>query len=151
MTGVHGVQGAVKVAPETEFIERFDKGLELRIGTENYRSAGYRLQKSHLILRLQGLEDREVAKTLVGSRVFGESELEVELDDRSFIVEELVGLQVVDQNGKVLGTLDAVLPAPAHDVYQVGNVLIPAVREFVLEVDLEAKVMRVNIIPGMVE
>lgn len=151
VTGVHGVRGAVKIALETEFIERFGKGLELRIGNEKYRSAGYRIQKSQLILQLHGLEDREAAKLLVGSRVFGESELVVELDERSFMVEELIGLRVVDQNGNELGILDAVLPAPAHDVYQVGDILIPAVREFVLDVDLESKVMRVNIIPGMLE
>lgn len=148
---MHGIKGAVKVNPETEFIKRFDVGMILRIGSQNYRSAGYRLQRRHLIVHLEGLSDREIAQSLVGSRVFGESEIEVELDDRTFMVEELVGLQVVDQTGKLLGTVDAVLPAPAHDVYQVGKILIPAVREFVQEVDLDAKLMRVNIIPGMVE
>jgi 16S rRNA processing protein RimM len=72
-----------------------------------------------------------------------------DLEDDEYLVEDLLGCRVVTEAGEDLGVLDEVEPMPAQDVYRVGEIRIPAVKEFVREIDLENKVITVRLIPGM--
>ena len=74
-----------------------------------------------------------------------------ELDDDEFLSQDLIGLKVVTTDGKELGEVEDVVVMPAHDVIQVGELLIPAVLEFIKDVDLDSGVMTVQLIPGMLD
>jgi 16S rRNA processing protein RimM len=67
----------------------------------------------------------------------------------------VIGLHVVDQEEKALGVVKDVLRLPAHDVYVLDlngrEIMIPAVKEFIKSIDLDARTMRVKIIEGMLD
>ena len=71
------------------------------------------------------------------------------LEKDEFLTDDLVGLTAYDQHGATLGTVGEVLGTPAHDVLVIGPILVPAIKEFVDEVDLAARTIRVRLIPGM--
>ena len=73
------------------------------------------------------------------------------MEENEFFTEDLIGLKVVTTDGQELGVVDDVLGAPAQDILVIGEVMIPAVKEFVKEVDLEAGLIRVELIPGFLD
>jgi 16S rRNA processing protein RimM len=85
---------------------------------------------------------------MIGSDVFAD-DLDVVLEEGEYRVEDLIGLEVFDTEGKLLGTLDEVIAAPAHDIYRVGEALVPAVSEFVKEIDAPGGKVVIAPIPGM--
>ena len=74
---------------------------------------------------------------------------EPEADEDEFLVEDLIGLRVLDENGDDLGEVDDVIVNPAHETLVVGEILIPFVEQFVDAVDFDEEIVRVRLIPGM--
>ena len=72
-----------------------------------------------------------------------------ELDEDEYFTEDLLDLEVFTTSGEKLGVVDDVLPYPAHDTLQVGEILIPVVKQFVKKIDLEEGRIEVELIPGM--
>ena len=71
------------------------------------------------------------------------------LEEDEFVTEDLIGIVVETTDGERLGAVEDVLCLPAHDVLQVGEILIPVVKEFVKDIDMEAELIKVTLIPGM--
>ena len=67
----------------------------------------------------------------------------------SFYISDLIGVEVITLEGRRIGVVDAVLQGVANDVFQVGEALIPAIKEVVKEVDVEHRTIRVELIPGL--
>jgi 16S rRNA processing protein RimM len=137
-----GVKGAVRVKPETDAPERFcelrEVALELPSGEERRaRVRSARVSPRGVILELAGREDREQAGELRGAWVKIRQSMAIPLPEDSYWVHEIVGLQVVDEEGKDLGEVTEVIRTPGNDVYVTPRVMVPAVREIVKQVDLE--------------
>lgn len=116
-----------------------------------------RYQKNMVILKLRGVDDRNQAEALKDMDVFiTEDDLE-ELPDDTFYVRDLIGCQVVDINdGKKLGVVSDLIQNSAQDIYQIdlaegGQTLIPAVEQFIKNVDIENKTITVSLIPGLID
>lgn len=116
-----------------------------------------RYQKNMVILKLRGVDDRNQAEALKDMDVFiTEDDLE-ELPDDTFYVRDLIGCQVVDVNdGKKLGVVSDLIQNSAQDIYQIdlaegGQALIPAVEQFIKNVDIENKTITVSLIPGLID
>lgn len=116
-----------------------------------------RYQKNMVILKLRGVDDRNQAEALKDMDVFiTEDDLE-ELPDDTFYVRDLIGCQVVDINdGKKLGVVSDLIQNSAQDIYQIdlaegGQALIPAVEQFIKNVDIESKTITVSLIPGLID
>ena len=110
-----------------------------------------------MILKLAGIDDRNGAEAMKNKDVFiTEDDLE-ELPCDTFYIKDLIGMDVTDaESGKKLGRLKDVLQPSSQDVYVVereegGDILIPAVSEFIKEVSLENHVISVKLIEGMAE
>jgi 16S rRNA processing protein RimM len=149
IVGTFGLRGAVKVLPLTTFPERFDAGrtLFLRgVAREVRRSAWH---KTLVRIWLEGISRVEEAATLVGELLYVPEEDLPPLEEGEYMVRDLIGLEVFDEAGRRLGVLEEVITAPAHDLYRVGAALIPAVKEFVRSIDIEARRMVIHTIPGM--
>lgn len=149
IVGVFGIQGWVKVEPMTDFPERFEKGARLLAGGERRQVQGQHWHKGQVRLKLRGIDTVEQAEALIGGYVeVGEDE-RPELEQDEYYTRDLIGLRAVDESGTELGRVDAVLPSPAHDLLQIGEALIPVVREFVLEIDLPGGRIVLRPLPGM--
>jgi 16S rRNA processing protein RimM len=135
-----GIAGEVKVRIESDFPDRFERLKEVclrpRIGEPKlFAVERSRLHKRHALLKLRGIATIAEADLWRGAWVQVRRADAVPLPSDSFYVSDLVGMEVVTAKGRALGRVDAVLNYPAQDLLQIGDVLIPMVREFIREVD----------------
>jgi len=133
----------VKVAPLTDNPARLRGGARLLAGDETLTVAATREAGRHLLVRFTGLADRTAVEHLRGVTLeVHESDLPA-LPEGEYYRHQLIGLTVVDPEGRTLGTLEQVLETGANDVYVVrtpddGELLLPATAEVVLRVDVTA-------------
>jgi len=115
---------------------------------------GGRVQGRVLVVNLKGIDDRNKAEELVDFEISIASDALPELEDGDFYWHQLEGLQVVNQEGQLLGKVDHLLETGSNDVMVVkpcaGSVdqrerLLPYLPgQFVIKVDLETQVMQVD-------
>jgi 16S rRNA processing protein RimM len=108
------------------------------------------------LLWLQGVEDREAAERYRGAEILLSKEEMPDLPPGTYYHWDIVGLEVVSDEGKSLGRVMEILQTGANDVYVVRGpageeILLPAIEPVVLEVDLVVKRMRVHLLPGLRE
>jgi 16S rRNA processing protein RimM len=153
----HGIRGEVAVQPLTEVESRFSPGSVL--GLEDGRKltvAASRPHQNRLLVRFKEIADRNAAEALRGEvLVVPASDSPTIADDDRFWVREIVGLEVVTGDGRVVGRIRDVLGNPANDVWVVDaggrDVLIPAIRDVVVEVDRDAGRVVINELPGLLD
>lgn len=155
ITGVHGVKGEVKLAPygdlegvewKTVYIAR-DKSV---LTAEVKRSRGH---KGQIILELEGYADRDSAATLAGAELSIRKEELPPLEEDEYYYDDLVGMEVVTDDGRKLGPVKEIISTGSNDVFDVrgafGEVLIPVIRDVVLDVDEERKRITVHLLEGL--
>jgi 16S rRNA processing protein RimM len=157
----HGIKGEVAVNVFSDNPGRFGEGTVVWVGQalEDARPARIvrsRMHQGRLILLLEETLDRNMAEALRGAMLFADPEEEPEpLEEGAYWEHELVGLEVRDPDGRVLGSLTGVLSRPEQDLWQMegpsGVVLIPATRAIVLSVDVAAGVVVVDPPPGLLD
>ncbi|MHB8635085.1 MAG: ribosome maturation factor RimM [Fimbriimonadaceae bacterium] len=149
IVGAHGLKGFLKLALLTDFPERLAEGTRLRLDNAWVTVRATAVHQDRLMVQLDGFRDRSSAEALRGKTL--EAEISTpKLAGDEFMVSDLVGCEVVTTEGQELGPVDDVLPYPAQDVLVVGPTLIPFVRAFVKAVDLPARRLTVELIPGMI-
>jgi 16S rRNA processing protein RimM len=140
IVGAFGIQGAVKVAPLTDFEDRFAPGSALVLDGERRRVEWSRPHAPVMVVKLSGLDTRTVAEMLRGRYLEITDEEVHQLPAGTWYHHELVGLEVATAGGQELGRLVQVLERPANDVWVAQRdgieQLIPATQDAVLEVDL---------------
>jgi len=153
----HGIRGEVVVEVTTDAPERFAPGSTLDVGDPAspvpYTVAGSRPHQGRLLVTLDGIEDRTAAESLRGSFLSIPASRARAPEEGRYYAFQLEGLSVVDEDGVDLGVMKGVLENPANDLWviRVGerDVLVPAVREFVRDVDLAAGRIVLRPIPGL--
>ena len=144
----HGVRGEVKVLcwlDDPEMLCEFDR---CRIAGKDYTMEQVRVQKTCNLVKLSGIDTMEAAQTMRGKVIELYRE---DIDDAVIFAAELIGVEVFC-NGEKLGEITEVLDYPGNSVYVVKGeyeYMIPAVKQFVLETNLDANQMQVAIIEGM--
>ena len=163
------LRGEVKVYHYSDYKERFEELDEIlverngakRHAMERYPIEGVRYQKDMAILKLKGVNDRNAAEALKDCDVYiTEADLR-ELPEDTFYVRDLIGCRVINEgseseNAEEIGTITDVLQNSAQDIYQIKTksgkeVLIPAVGEFVKEINIGEKTVKVSLIPGFLD
>lgn len=160
ITATHGLKGEVKVYPTTDDPGRFrrlkkvilDNGkvsVDLEIESVKYF-------KQFVILKFKGLDDIEQVEKYRKASLYVTRDNAVRLKKDEFFIADLINMKVVNEDGSPLGTLRDVITTGANDVYEVvldegGTVLIPAIKECILDVDVENAVMRVHLLEGLLD
>ncbi len=150
----HGIRGELKMQPWCDSAEFALEIKKLYMDGKPLDIISRRVHKNALLLCLAGVDTVEKAKFLVGKILYFKRE-DAPLPEDSYFIADLIGLRVFDnRTGAEIGKITDVLQRPANDVYVVSNgdreYLIPAVAEFIGEVDLNSKTMKVNTIEGMI-
>lgn len=154
----HGVRGWVRVLPLTDFPERFlsmNKVILLQNGRyTEYRLVAARRHKQFILLCFEGISDMNAAKALKGALLQVKKEHLVKLPGDSYYIFDLIGLSVYTTAFEYLGELKDILQTGANDVYVVENkggrsILIPALRQVVKKIDLDAHRMVVELQEGL--
>lgn len=158
VTAPHGVHGEVRVRVDTDFPERFAEGATLRFKGPGDAPArclevvAVRWHKGQALLTLAGVDDRDAADALRGAEIVVDRDEVKPLPAGTWYIFELEGLDVFDTAGNHLGVLQEVLGGLANDVYIVKGereILIPAIKQVIREVDLEKRRMTVELLEGL--
>lgn len=139
VAGSYGVRGWVKVAPESGSQEGLAGAQEWWIGADAYRVSGARVHGATVVGKLAGIETREQALALKGQAVAVPREALPEPGEGRYYLADLVGLEVVNEQGAALGVVTQTYSNGAHDVIEVVGErtrLIPWVAAVVKEVSL---------------
>jgi 16S rRNA processing protein RimM len=149
IVGVFGLQGMVKVSPFTDFPERFAKGSKLYLDGIEFKVQSCHWYKQQVRVKLAGIDKIEQAEPLRGKVLQFPQDERPDLPDDQFYATDLIGLRVVDATRGDIGTISDVEALPDQDLLLIGETIIPAIREFVLEIDLDTGVVRVDLPEGM--
>lgn len=141
ITGAHGLDGAVKVFPLTDFADRFDPGATIVVGGAPLRVEWSRKGHPGLVMKFEGMSDRALAELHRGQYLeVGDAEARPPAEGQ-FFHNQVIGLQVETRGGVALGKVEEILTKPANDVWVVrlgsAEQLIPAVADAIVEVDLQ--------------
>ena len=159
ITSTHGVRGEVKVFPTTDDPERFKtlKHVLLDTGREKkpLEIQGVKFFKQFVILKFKGIDDINDIERYRGKSLYVTRENAVKLKKDEYFIADLIGLFVENEDGSFQGTLKDVLETGANDVYIVTDqntgkdVLIPAIKDCILQVDVEQGFMKVHLLDGL--
>ena len=159
ITSTHGVRGEVKVFPTTDDAKRF-KTLKKVIldGREPLELSIEQVKffKNMVILKFKGYDNINDVETWRQRDLLITRDQAVELKEDEYFITDLIGLKVVNEEEAVLGRVKDVLETGANDVYVVEltggkELLLPAIKDCILNVDLEGGRMKVHVLDGLMD
>ena len=151
IVNTHSVYGELKVQPWSDTVDFLCDFDVIYIDGKPFEVERARVHKTCVLLKLAGINNINEAQKYRNKCVCVDRD-EVELDDGAYFIADLEGLTVIDSDGAELGKIHEVLTLPSSDVYVIrgkDEYMVPAVEEFIREVDLDAGIMYVSTIPGM--
>lgn len=142
----YAIRGWVRIQTQTEYIDSLMDYPVWHVGRSGqwrpFRLVEGKVHGQYLLAHLEGMDDRDAAEAVMGMEIAVPREDRPAAEDGEYYWDDLIGLEVVNGEGAVLGKVDALLATGAHDVLQIQGErerLIPFVDAFVREVDLAAK------------
>ena len=160
VTSVHGIKGEVKVFPTTDDSRRFKKLKQVYLDTGKemlpLEIEGVKFFKQMVILKFKGYENPDDVMKFRQKELWIDRKDAVRLSKDEYFIADLSDMEVCDEEGKLIGTLKDVISTGANDVYAVETpegreVLFPAIRQCVLDVDTEARKMTVHVMEGLLD
>ncbi len=153
-----GVKGMVKVMPYTDDITRFDNlkkvYVVIRQTQKQYIIEQVKYHKNMVLLKFEGIDKIEDAEKLRNGILKVERKDAIKLEEGSYYIADLLGMEVYTDEGKLLGILDDIFNTGSNDVYVVKTeeykqILLPAIQEVVKEISLEENKIIVHMISGL--
>ena len=160
ITGTHGLKGEVKVFPTTDDKERFLdlEDVLVKAGDRllDQKVERCRFFKQFVILKFEGIDDINDVEQFKRCPILVTRENAVPLEEDEYFIADLIGLQIVDDSGITIGTLKNVIETGGDDLYEVttadgGTVLLPAIKDSILDVDMDEGIILVHILKGLME
>jgi 16S rRNA processing protein RimM len=157
--GIHGLRGDLKIRPlSTGHLALPGARKVYLINSEGlpvqYEAVRSSQHKQNILLRLSGLDNLDAVQPLLGVSVWMAKADLPELDEEQYYWSDLDGLEVVDQQQGLLGRVVGMFATPAHDILEVdgltGEILIPAIEPFLVQVDRDKGQLHVNLPEGLV-
>ena len=155
MLGSHGLRGELRCQVLTEFPERFDTTRAVFLGDPpvRYRVRRARAAGAAVLLTLDGITTPEQAAEHRGQEVLVRLEDAVPLPEGRFYWHQVLGLEVRDEDGRVLGKVADIVETGANDVYVLRtngpDLLLPAIKDVILAIEPERGTMTVRLLPGL--
>lgn len=160
ITTTHGIRGEVKVFPTTDDVHRFedldsvllDTGRDyMKLEIENVKYF-----KQYAILKFKGIDNINDIEKYKGRSLYVTRDQAIPLEEDEYYIADLIGLDVYLESGEKFGVLKDVMETGANDVYIVEieegkEVLIPAIHECVLDIDVEENRMEIHLMDGLLD
>ena len=159
ISSTHGIRGEVKVFPTTDDVKRFKKlkKVILDTGREHLplEVESVKFFKQFAIVKFKGIDNINDIEKYKGKSLLVDRENAVKLRKDEYFIADMIGLQVYTEDGEVFGVLKDVLETGANDVYIIdsqkhGEVLVPAIKQCILDVDIEGQKMTIHLMEGLV-
>ena len=164
ITGTHGIKGLVKVLPFTDDPERFADMHEVTAVCVNGERIALEITHAHphkdrILVSFKGMDNINLVEHLKGAELYVERKNAAPLGENEYYFADLIGMKVVRDFGgdeQEIGILSDIMQTGANDVYVVRSengheMLIPAIRDCIVDVDIDAGLMKVRLLPGMEE
>ena len=158
ISSTHGIRGEVKVFPTTDDPLRFKKLKKVLLDTGKERLEleiqSVKFFKQFVIVKFRGIDNINDIERYKGKSLLVPREDAVELDEDEYYIADLIGMEVFTEDGH-FGVVKDVMETGANEVYIVesdehGEVLIPAIRQCVLDVNVEEKKMKIRLMDGLI-
>ncbi len=159
ITSTHGIRGEVKVFPTTDDVTRFKKLKEVILDTGKGQRVleieGVKFFKQFAILKFKGIDNINDIEMYKGKNLFVTRENAVKLKKDEYFIADMIGMEVVEEDGQPFGILEDVLQTGANDVYEVrtkahGMVLLPAIKECIIDINIEERKMYIHLMDGLI-
>lgn len=153
-----GLTGRLKVLSYLSSAEALGALTEVLVGRKVAEAIPYPLEavqkgKGFFILKLGGVEDREAVSPLVGHSLWMPRDKLAQLPEGEYYWEQIIGLQVVTEEGEVIGRIESIFPTGSNDVYvcRAGDreILLPGIGDVVRQIDPQNGVMVVRLLEGL--
>ena len=161
IVNTHGVKGEFKVIPSTDDIRRFEllKSIfvETRDGLIEFPITSVRYMKNFILLKLENIDDMTTAERYKTCPVKILREDALPLNEDEYYIGDLYNMKVVTDQGEDLGEIIEILFTGSNDVYVVKDtanpkskeILIPAIKDCILNVDIEENLMTIHLLEGL--
>lgn len=159
ITQPHGVRGEVKVFPTTDDVKRFKKlkKVLLDAGKEKIELEvqSTKFFKQFVILKFKEFDNINEIEKYRRCPLLVTREDAVKLEENEYFIADMIGMEVFTEDGSSFGILKDVIETGANDVYVIDSyaheeVLIPAIKECILDVDVESQKMTIHLMDGLV-
>ncbi len=157
IVNTQGIKGDMRVVPTTDDIHRFEL-LEFVYIDKNgiinkYEVDNIRYHKQFVLLKIKGIDDMTAAEKFKNSEVKITEDMALPLEENEYYIGDLYSMNVITDEEEYLGTIEDIIFTGANDVYVVRNneneILIPAIKQCILNVDIENKKMTVKLLEGL--
>lgn len=159
IVNIFGIKGMVKIKPFTDDITRFDDLKNVYVENNNskkiYEIEQVKYHKDMVLIKFKGIDSPEEADLLRNYYLKVKREDEPKIDEGTYYIVDLIGLDVYSDEGKLLGKLDDIFNTGSNDIYVVKDelgkqLLLPAISEVVKEINLKEKKVVVHILNGLI-
>ena len=153
-----GIKGEVKVNPFTDNITRFDElktvYVKIKGKSELYKIENVKYHKNMVLVKFKGIDNIETAEKLRNAFLEVDRKDAIPLEEGTYYIVDLIGLDVYTDEGKLLGKVDDIYNTGGKDIYVVKDelgkqILLPGIDEVIKEVILDEKII-VHLIPGLI-
>ncbi|WP_319202781.1 ribosome maturation factor RimM [uncultured Ilyobacter sp.] len=157
ISGTHHLKGAVKVVSHMDDIELLIGNKVIVQGPAGLKkvltvtSAGF-MMGNKAVLEFEEITNKVDAAALAGSMVLIKRDL-IGIGEDEYLASDLIGMEVIELDGEILGKVTDVFETPAHEIYVVNEgseeIMIPGIEEFIKDIDFEKRKITVKLIEGM--
>ena len=153
-----GIKGMVKIKPFTDDIKRFDRletiYIENKRGRKEYEIEEVKYHKNMVLLKLKGIDKIEEAENLRNAYLEIARGDEPSLEEGTYYIVDLIGLEVYTEDDKLLGKVDDIFNTGSNDIYVVKDelgkqILLPGIGEVIKKIDLENQKIIVHLLKGL--
>ena len=154
-----GIKGMVKVKPFSENLKRFDELKKVYIENKKvrkeYEIEEVKYHKDMVLIKFKGVDNPEEAELLRTSYLVVDRKTQEPLEEGTYYVVDMLGLEVYTDEGELLGNLEDIFNTGSNDIYVVKNelgkqILLPAIADVIKNIDMENKKIIVHLIPGLI-
>ncbi|WP_317367040.1 ribosome maturation factor RimM [uncultured Tyzzerella sp.] len=157
IVNTQGIKGEVRVLPTTDDINRFKKLKEVyiskRSGMDLYEIESTRFHKQFVLLKFKGIDTMNDAELIKNTEIKISKDLAIPCEEDEYYIGDLYGMEVFTDEGENIGTIEDIIFTGANDVYLVkkddSQILIPAIKQCILNVDVKEKTMKVHLLEGL--
>lgn len=155
IVNTHGLKGEVKVYSYTDNTKNILKLKKVYINNEEYDVQSMKTFKNMFLMKLKNIDDIDDANKLIDKLVFRKILENESNENDGFFIQDLIGLEVLDESENKLGILTEVFNTGANDVYEVTleddkKIYLPAIKQVVKKIDINSKKIIVKIMEGLI-
>ncbi len=159
ITQTHGIRGEVKVFPTTDDAARFQELRQVLLDTGketiSLEIENVKFFKQFVILKFKGYDNINDIERYKRCALLVKRDDAVPLEEDEYYIADMIGMKVVTDRDEEFGILKNVMETGANDVYVIehpskGEILIPAIKECILDVDIPGRLMKIHVMDGLI-